>query len=330
MPTMKLRFLMPGEVPLANPDVALIESLRTEMLQRPGISEARSPDEADALLIHEPWAFREWRYVARLMNDPVIGRAPHKVFTVNSDDAATGLLRGAYTCLAKNRFDPGLHAAIPFFAQPNEQVHPNAGLRTGNAPLLATWRGNPKSHRRLRGRLLALYGGSSAFQVESTESWWDHDAEEKLHYIRLLRSGKFALCPAGWGAASMRIFESMALGVAPVIIADEFVEPAGPDWSSFSIRVREADLPLLEPILEKYVGRYEEMGALAHQAWLEHYQPSRLTAYYADTLLRCMHGSAESSPPAEFQRWRSRRMYSANGWTLPQRLSNRIKRALHV
>ena len=327
---MKLRFLMPSDVPLANTDVALIEALREELLQRPGMAEARHADDADAMVIHEPWAFREWRYIARLMNDPVIGRAPQKVFTINSDDAATGLLRGVYTCLAKKRFDPALHAAVPFFAQPNEQVLPNAGLRVGNAPLVPTWRGNPKSQRRLRGRLLDLYGGSSIFRVESTDSWWNHEAEEKLRYIRLLRLGKFALCPAGWGAASMRIFESMALGVAPVIIADEFVEPAGPDWSTFAIRVPESEVARLEPILEAYIERYEEMGALAHQAWLDHYQPSRLMACYSDNLMRCMRGNLESSPPAEFRRWRSRRMYSTNGWTLPQRISNRVKRALHV
>jgi hypothetical protein len=327
---MRLRFLTPREVPLANPDVALIESLRAEMLQRPGIFEARSVDDADALIIHEPWAFREWRYIARLMAEPVIGRAPHKVYTVNSDDAATGLLRGAYTCLPKSRFDPALHAAVPFFAQPNEQVLPNAGLRTEKAPLLGTWRGNPKSHRRLRGRLLDLYGGSSHFQLESTESWWNHAAEEKRHYIRLMRAGKFALCPAGWAAASIRIYESMALGVAPVIIADEFVAPAGPDWSAFSVRVREADVDRLEPILEQFADRHEAMGALAHRAWLEHFQPSRLTAYLADAVLRCMRANTGSSPPAEFRRWRSHRMYRTNGWTLPQRLSRRIKRALHA
>ena len=327
---MRIRFLTPSEAPLANPDVALIESLRTEMLQRPGILEARNVADADALVIHEPWAFREWRYIARLMADSVIGRAPHLVYTVNSDDAATGLLRGAYTCLSKNRFDPQLHAAIPFFSQPNDQVVPNAGFRTEDAPLLATWRGNPKSQRRLRGRLLDLYTDSQIFQVESTESWWNHDAQEKLHYIRLLRAGKFALCPAGWGAASIRIFEAMALGVPPVIIADEFVEPAGPDWKSFSIRVREADVDLLEPILERYGGRHEEMGALAHRAWLEHFQPSRLTAYLADALLHCMHENTHSSPSEEFRRWRSHRMYRTNGWTLPQRLSRRIKRTLHA
>jgi len=39
---MKLRFLMPTDVPLADPDVALIESLRTEMLKRPGLPQRLS------------------------------------------------------------------------------------------------------------------------------------------------------------------------------------------------------------------------------------------------------------------------------------------------
>lgn len=327
---MKLRFLTPGDTPLANPELDFIQALRGEMLQRPGVSEAASFDAADALVLQEPWAFREWRYIDRLLADPVIGRAPHKVYTVNSDDGASGLLRGAYCCLTTRRFDPLLHAAAPFIKSPNEQVVPHAGPRGESATALATWRGNPKSHRRLRGQLLQRYGGSSALRVESTESWWDHGADEKMHYIRLLRSGKFSLCPAGWGPASIRIFESMALGVAPVIIADEFSEPAGPDWRSFSLRVKEADLGSLESILEEHAPHHEVMGALAHEAWRAHFQPSRLVAYYADALLGRMRAAPGGSAAAEIQRWRSHRMYRTNGWTLPQRLSNRIRRVLRA
>lgn len=327
---MKLRFLTPNDTALASPEVGLMQSLRAELLQRPGIAEAADFGAADAVLLHEPWAFREWRYIDRLLADPVVGRAPQKVYTINSDDAGSGLLRGVYCCLAKNRFDPRLHAAVPFFKTPNEQVPVHAGVRQESAPLLATWRGNPKSHRRLRGQLVELYAAAPNFCVESTESWWDHGEDEKTHYIRLLRSGKFSLCPAGWGPASIRIFESMALGVAPVIIADEFVEPAGPDWRKFSLRVREADLALLEPILERYIDHHEEMGALAHEAWREHFAPDRLTGYLADALLDCVRASAGSSASADIGRWRSHRMYRANGWTLPQRLSNRIRRVLHA
>lgn len=327
---MKLRFLTPGDVPLASADVSLIESLRGEMLRRPGIVEERDIQAADALVIHEPWAFREWRYVDKLIADPVIGRFSHKTYTINSDDAAAGLLRGAYSCLPKNRFDPALHAAAPFLVQPNEQVLALAGTRRAPAAHLATWRGNPKSNRPIRERLLGQYSGATGFKVEATQSWLNHGVDEKLYYVQLVRSGKFSLCPAGWAAASIRIFESMALGVAPVIIADEFVEPAGPDWQAFSLRVKESDLASLESILQQYAGRHEAMGERAYEAWCKHFHPSRLVAYYADTLLRCMRTSAGSgSPASDFERWRSRRMYKANGWTMPQRLSNRFRKLLH-
>ena len=326
---MKLRFLKPNDAPMASADVSLIESLRAELLQRPGIVEESDFDVADALVIHEPWAFREWRYIDKLIADPVIGRFSHKVYTVNSDDAPAGLLRGAYCCLPQSRLDPALHVATPFLVQPNEQVLAHADTRRAPATLLGTWRGNPKSNRRLRERLLDLYAGSSSFKVEATKSWLNHGADEKAHYVRLLRSGKFSLCPGGWGPASIRIFESMALGVAPVIIADEFAPPAGPDWKAFSLRVREADLASLESILQQHAQQHEKMGARAYEAWCRYFHPSRLIAYYADALLGCMRANVGSgSPKSDIERWRSHRMYKANGWTMSQRLSKRLKRLL--
>jgi hypothetical protein len=331
VPTMKLRFLTASDVPLASADVSLIESLRGELLRRPGIVEENDFEAADALVIHEPWAFREWRYIDRLIADPVVGRFSHKIYTINSDDAAAGLLRGAYSCLPKSRFDPALHAAAPFLVQPNEQVLAHAGTRRAPATHLATWRGNTKSNRRVRERLVSLYSGSPSFKVEATQSWLNHGADEKQYYIQLVRSGMFSLCPAGWAAASMRIFESMALGVAPVIIADEFVEPAGPDWPAFSLRVKEADVASLESILQQRASRHEAMGERAYEAWCKYFHPNRLLTYYADTLLGCMRANAGSGCPAsDIERWRSHRMYKANGWTAPQRLSNRLKKLLHT
>jgi hypothetical protein len=147
--------------------------------------------------MHESWAFREWRYIDKLLADPVIGRYSPKVYTVNNDDAATGLLRGAYSCLPARRFDDDLHVAVPFLARPNEEVLAHAGKSPGEARCLGVWRGNPHSNRKLRGQLLQLYGGSKNFEVESTDSWKDHGMQEKLRYVQMLRSGKFSLCPGG-------------------------------------------------------------------------------------------------------------------------------------
>ena len=62
-------------------------------------------------------------------------------------------------------------------------------------------------------------------------------------------------------------------------------------------------MDLLEPILKKYFERCEAMGALAHQAWLDHCQPSRPTAFHSDKLLRCMRSAVDSWPPAVLRRW---------------------------
>lgn len=326
---MKIRFLSAADTPLANTDTAAMQTLRSEMLRHPGVTEAANNEEADALVLHEPWAFREWRYIDKLAADPVVGRWPHKVYTINGDDAAAGLLRGVYTCLPRSRFDPKLHAAVPFLAQPNEEVVALAGTPRPPVSYLGTWRGNPKSNRRLRQGLLDVCSRSPAFKVESTESWLNHGPDEKRHYVDLLRAGKFSLCPGGWAPASMRIFESMALGVAPAIIANEFVEPPGPDWSAVSVRVPEGELPSLQSRLEALADSALAMGEAAHQAWREHFRPERIFAYYADALLRLIHENAgRGSVDEEVARWRSHRMAKLNGWTLPQRVANKLHRML--
>lgn len=326
---MKLRFLKPADTPLASADTQLLEALRAELLKRPDVVEVRDVEEADALILHEPWAFREWRYIDKLVADPIVGRFPQKVYTLNEDDAAAGLLRGIYTCLQRSRFDPKLHAAIPFVAQPNEEVAAQAGTPRPPAPLLATWRGNPKSNRKLRQGLLDVCARSPVFKAESTESWLNHGADEKRRYVELLRSGKFSLCPGGWAPASMRVFESMALGVAPAILADEFVEPAGPDWRTLSVKVREAELSSLQQTLEARAADYMAMGEAAHQAWQAYFRPDRIIPYYADALLGLIRNTrTDGSTAAEVARWRSPQMARLNGWTLPQRIANKVTRVL--
>lgn len=324
---MKLCFLTPSDTPLASSDAQLLDALRIEMLQRPGVVEVKDVEAADALILHEPWAFREWRYVDRMVADPVLGRFAYKVFTVNTDDAAAGLLRGVYTCLRRSRFDPALHAAVPFLDQPNAEVAAMAGTPRPPARLLATWRGNTKSNRKLRQGLIDQYGSSPDFQVESTDSWLNHDPEEQRHYVELLRSGRFSLCPGGWAPASMRIFESMALGVAPVLIADEFVEPKGPDWSTVALRVPEAELSSLQARLASHADDYLAIGERAARAWQAHFRYDSLMRYYADALFSLIEGNTKSGAmEAEIARWRSPHMARLNGWTLPQRIANKLRR----
>jgi hypothetical protein len=328
---LRLYFLSPSDTPLAAPDVAFMALLKAEMLGRLGHAEAATPEEADALLLHEPWDFREWRYIQRLRADPIVSRFAHKVFTINNDDAASGLLRGVYSCLPANRIDHELHALVPFLRAANDVVLQRAGQPRPPADRLAAWFGNPKSSK-VRRRLYDRYKTSNSLKLMTTSSWMQYGTDERTMYAEMLHAGKFALCPSGWAPATLRLYESMAMGVAPVLVADSIELPKGPDWDEFAIRVREADLGRLEKILAPHAPRYLEMGARAHAAWAKYFSPDQLVPYYAQALLRCIRAAQarESSPAQEFARWRSVKMAWSNNWTLPQRVLNRIRRAFEA
>tara|TARA_R100000008_G_scaffold1988_1_gene1642 strand:- start:4311 stop:5114 length:804 start_codon:yes stop_codon:yes gene_type:complete len=66
--------------------------------------------------------------------------------------------------------------------------------------------------------------------VADTGMWHFEGSEEKQiqnrqRYIELLGNTKYSLCPRGTGPSSIRIWESMAMGAAPVIISDSLQMP---------------------------------------------------------------------------------------------------------
>ena len=76
--------------------------------------------------------------------------------------------------------------------------------------------------------------------------------------------------PRGAGTASIRSFETLAAGRVPVIISDDWVPPAGPDWDACSLRVREAEVATLPARLEAAEVLYPRLAAAAraaHEAW---------------------------------------------------------------
>jgi hypothetical protein len=86
-------------------------------------------------------------------------------------------------------------------------------------------------------------------------------------YIESMTDAKFVLCPRGRATSSYRLYETMALGRAPVILADEWAAPSGVDWEACSIRIPEAQIPHLPELLRPYEDRWAEMGAAARRAW---------------------------------------------------------------
>jgi len=132
-------------------------------------------------------------------------------------------------------------------------------------------------------------------QARFPERPWDY----VTGYCQFMVNSSFVLCPRGYGASSMRIFEAMRLGRPPVIIGDAWHPPRGPSWAEFSIRVAEKHVPSIPQILCRERHRAKQMGRAAQLAYQTHYAPSR----FLDTALDyCIDNFSRADMPGSTHR----------------------------
>ncbi|KAG0051088.1 hypothetical protein BGZ83_004120 [Gryganskiella cystojenkinii] len=98
---------------------------------------------------------------------------------------------------------------------------------------------------------------------------------ESEKYMKLLSRSRFGLAPLGHTLDTTRIWEYIAFGVVPVIIADGILEPFEDDvdWSSFSIRIRREDAHRMDEILrsvseEEYQRKRERVWSYGRRVLL--------------------------------------------------------------
>ena len=82
------------------------------------------------------------------------------------------------------------------------------------------------------------FGNPEAQQVKELEEYGD-----------VMSRSRFALCPKGTGPSSLRIWEAIASGAIPIIIADDLRLPLGIDWTSCSIRIAEKNVDSIPDLL---------------------------------------------------------------------------------
>lgn len=75
---------------------------------------------------------------------------------------------------------------------------------------------------------------------------WESDT-----YMKLLSRARYGLAPMGHTLSTTRLWEYIAFGVVPVIIADGILEPFEDhvDWRSFTVRIRRKDAHRMDAIL---------------------------------------------------------------------------------
>ncbi len=104
----------------------------------------------------------------------------------------------------------------------------------------------------VRQEIVRRLGGSC--HIKLREAWHfsiqrEQRELEKSEYAEVMSRSKFALCPRGTGPSSLRVWEAIAAGVIPVIIADDLRLPIGIDWDRCSIRIGENDIDEIPDLL---------------------------------------------------------------------------------
>ena len=229
------------------------------------------PGEADLILLLGEW----------VLNIPMLLENPH--FRKYRPRCAAYYDGGHYLPIVPGVFDSvvrGMHSRMGLAKTscyaPSFGSYKNHGLESmANERLpkrwLFTFKGGSTSL--LRKRLYRIDFKRSDVAIEDTSHYlhWTPPSESKLEgqkaYARMMLESHFALCPRGHGVGTIRFFEAMQMGIAPVLIADDYVLPEGPDWDSFLIRVPESHIRQLPQILEKRVGESEELSRRARQTW---------------------------------------------------------------
>lgn len=271
------RVVLLSATPAADPNpehlAPLLDLRARAALDRFGIhSVVVDPENADVILFVE--GYGAGGHFEEVRRHPLVRRYREKCFLFSANTYAIPFLPGIYTGIdrrwASRRTAAGFYLGTPeneftTFVSPSAEM-PHLFSFVGST------RNAPVRHE------IAKLNHPRGF-IQDTSSDYERvlrrempPAERRAYHCRYAErthASKFVLCPRGLSASSIRLFETMRMGRAPVILSDDWSEPSGPLWSEFSIRVPERDCPRLPQILEAREAEAVAMGNRARAAWVD-------------------------------------------------------------
>ncbi len=228
------------------------------------------PESADVILFGEMGTCG--KFAERVRAHDYYKHFREKVFLFDSSDMVWPLVPGIYASLKKEEYQAD-QTVGGFYLYVIENAFITHRPINGTEKYLASFVGS-KNTAAVREKLFELNHENILVRDTSTYSWITNYHGEPpdrarmwSEYADFIADAKFSLCPRGKGASSIRLFESMKMGRACVILADAWQRNEDVDWDSFSIFVPEADAAKLPEILEKHADRAAEMGERARAEW---------------------------------------------------------------
>jgi hypothetical protein len=245
------------------------------------------PHDSDVILFVENWKTNF--LLGPVASHPLVRRYPEKVFCFCENDTTVARVPGIYASLPRHLCHPGWAITGPYLWMMRE---PEVPMDDDMQPdLLFSFVGSEYTHP-IRKQIMALKHPRAYLEdIGSKTDYMRYHASEderkafRHHYDLTLRRSKFGLCPPGMACSSVRFFETLRAGRVPVLMADEYSPPPGPDWSTCCVTIPSRDVACIPRHLEELEPRAEEMGQAAQAVYAEWFSPARFFTRVVDWCL---------------------------------------------
>ena len=222
-----------------------------------------------------------------------------KAICVTESDIPTFRLPGLYAANAHSLVTGSRTRTINYFISDRERGNSEVKRLIGadiEKRYLYSFMGGSNSWARKR--LFRAVVSLADTLIEPTDSynhWIDDPANGELRakqmrrYAQVMAASKFTLCPRGCGLSSYRLFESMSLGVAPVIISDKWRPIEVIDWN-FALFIRESQIPQLDQIVRSHESEWKERGQAGQVEFRRALAPDRVAGMLHDGIVEILDG----------------------------------------
>jgi hypothetical protein len=278
-----------------------------------------APEFADLILVVDIY---EDDFYAGLRQNRVWQKWPERSFAYCEIDSPPNFLHGLHSSASKARSCSGRFQACAY--QVHQLCYPNpcpsmAELSATPKDLLFSFAG--RASHRVRRKLFAQKFNHADVLVEDTSAYFhfggcepENRAAARPRYWQMAARSKYALCPRGAATSSVRIFEMMEAGIAPVIVADDWLPPLGPRWKEFALFVPEREINSIYEKVRAHESEYADRGRLARQAWEQYFSPENYCSFILASVRRIQETQklaeslyARSLPLLVLQEWSRRR-----------------------
>ena len=271
------------------------------------------PAEANLILFAEVYDGLD-PYFLDVVRHPIFRRFPNKCVLYHINDTTETMCRTVSPSVESTHLNARCRRSFSYVVRVHENPWRSVAWdRECSAKFLFSFVGDPSTHP-VREQILKLHHpeallrpaiGISAMGMDTVT----REAFQK-RYIEEILDSCFVLCPRGLGPTSMRLFEAMEMGRAPVVIGDSWLPVARLPWDEFALFVPEKDIDQIPIMLEKNRHRAVVMGRKARSVWEEHFSPKRVFGELIATAAELLR-----EPYGRRERWKDIMMLShPNHW----------------